>query len=405
MAAKPSLSPLWNTGGTDNVEPTGGEKVQGWQPGDEPPAETMNWLQKLTGEWCTYVKEGVIVGDGSGVTGWAATGGGGNSIGVSGTGTGSSSGVLGTGAAASAASGVAGVGGSTSGSGVTGLGSGTGRGGSFASLGSGYGVYGSSATGIGGRFEAASGNNDGSQSAGRGTGAGAYGIGGATGVGVYGVGGSASGAGGYFVASGGNSDGVYGIGSGTFSGVAGIGGVDSGAGQSGAGVYGEGGAIGGGGGTPGVGGWFAPGATGLVSIQADGHIDMNGGTTPAAAAVIQNTLTNMSFAKAFVRASTGATPTVEERLNIKSVVATSSTLITVTLNGPMNVDNFTVLTYGGTLSGANPILPIVLTTNKNNGAGGEATIGLNFLHVGTGIKSDVNSAAYAFSLVVFGEQP
>lgn len=345
MAAKPSLSPLWNTGGTDNVEPSAGEKVQGWQPGDEPPAETMNWLQKLTGEWCTYLKEGVIVGDGSGVTGWAATGGGGNSIGVSGTGTGSSSGVLGTGAAATAATGVAGIGGSTSGSGVTGLGAGTGRGGSFASLGSGYGVYGSSATGVGGRFEAASGNNDGSQSAGRGTGAGAYGIGGATGVGIYGVGGATSGAGGYFVASGGNSDGVYGIGHGTFSGVAGIGQATT----LGGGVYGEGGS-GGDTSNPAYGGWFVPGGTSLFAIKSSGRIELNHSALANSDAVAPGVLAKGGVINSWLHMThvNGGNPTKNDGQNVTSATSTvvsSTPEITVTWNTDFSSSNYAVYIF------------------------------------------------------------
>ena len=58
MAAKPSTVPVWNTGGTNNVEPTAGKKVAGWAPQERPPAQYFNYLQKLYGEWLEYLSDG-----------------------------------------------------------------------------------------------------------------------------------------------------------------------------------------------------------------------------------------------------------------------------------------------------------------------------------------------------------
>lgn len=57
MATKPTKIPVWNTGGTNNVEPTSGEKITGWSVGQTPPSSYFNFLQKLYGEWLEYLDD------------------------------------------------------------------------------------------------------------------------------------------------------------------------------------------------------------------------------------------------------------------------------------------------------------------------------------------------------------
>lgn len=51
---KPTNLPQWATSGFI-VEPGGGKKATGWEPGELPPAEYFNWLQNLTYEWLQWL--------------------------------------------------------------------------------------------------------------------------------------------------------------------------------------------------------------------------------------------------------------------------------------------------------------------------------------------------------------
>ena len=114
MATKPTKVPTWNSGGTNNTEPTSGQKIAGWAVDDVPPSSTFNWLQKLTGEWAAYLDdgdftEGITVTGGVVVTG--ENGGGASSIGI-----------LSTGGSGTGGHGLKGVGGADVADGVHGFG-------------------------------------------------------------------------------------------------------------------------------------------------------------------------------------------------------------------------------------------------------------------------------------------
>lgn len=55
--SKPTKVPRWATsGGALNTEPSEGKKDVGWVV-EEPPADTMNWLQKLTYDWVLWLQD------------------------------------------------------------------------------------------------------------------------------------------------------------------------------------------------------------------------------------------------------------------------------------------------------------------------------------------------------------
>lgn len=58
MAPKPSQIASWNTGGTNNIEPSAGKKITGWVNGEAVPSGWLNWFMKLVGEWTAYVDDG-----------------------------------------------------------------------------------------------------------------------------------------------------------------------------------------------------------------------------------------------------------------------------------------------------------------------------------------------------------
>lgn len=62
MASKPANVPVWNSGGAVNVEPSAGKKILGWLANERPPAQYLNWLLKLTGEWAQYLSDGAMSG-------------------------------------------------------------------------------------------------------------------------------------------------------------------------------------------------------------------------------------------------------------------------------------------------------------------------------------------------------
>lgn len=188
MAAKPTNAIDWAPADpADIVEPAGGDKTAGFDPGFKPPAQWFNWFWKLATDWFKYLRDGVIVGE-AGLPGFDVTGGTGNTRGVKATGVGTGTGVVG-------------IGGASDGHGVSGQSQGTGRGIFGDATGSGPGVYGQSVTG-----------------------AGVTGAGGGSGSGVQGTGGTTSGAIGVLgIGAGSNGHGVKGTGKGTGSGVVAIG--------------------------------------------------------------------------------------------------------------------------------------------------------------------------------------
>lgn len=72
MATKPSAPASWATdtnytGGAENgtltkVEPTSGRKAEGWEPGQELPAQGLNWHKNLVGQWTEYLDDGMLAG-------------------------------------------------------------------------------------------------------------------------------------------------------------------------------------------------------------------------------------------------------------------------------------------------------------------------------------------------------
>jgi hypothetical protein len=57
MATKPSSIIEWNTGGSNNAEPSAGKKITGWVNAEAPPSTWLNWFMKLAGEWTAYLNE------------------------------------------------------------------------------------------------------------------------------------------------------------------------------------------------------------------------------------------------------------------------------------------------------------------------------------------------------------
>lgn len=86
MATKPTNTAAWNNDGTNNVEPSSGQKDTGWTLGQKPPSSYFNWWMKLVHDWMQYLSDGALSGDHSiagnlsvtgtsGVTGNATVGG------------------------------------------------------------------------------------------------------------------------------------------------------------------------------------------------------------------------------------------------------------------------------------------------------------------------------------------
>jgi hypothetical protein len=57
MATKPTKLPAWNTGLTNNSEPTSLKKIEGWVPGEDVPAQWLNWLFALIHDWIAYLND------------------------------------------------------------------------------------------------------------------------------------------------------------------------------------------------------------------------------------------------------------------------------------------------------------------------------------------------------------
>lgn len=208
--AKPTDNTAWALSATASaiVEPTS-KRTAGWVPGDEPPAEWLNWWQRAVYRWIAWYDTVLSTTDDQTVTitslssassaALRVTSGAATQSGITGVGNTTGIGVSGTGGASSG-SGVVGTGGATNGKGVVGVGTGSGRGveGTGGATNGSKGVYGTSAATNGG----------GVVGLGTGTGYGVEGTGGATNAsGVFGTGGAT------------NGIGVQGVGTGTGSGV------------------------------------------------------------------------------------------------------------------------------------------------------------------------------------------
>lgn len=59
MTTRPSKVPTWATTGS-RVEPSDGRKETGWLVEDKPPAQYLNWMQGLNGEWLEFFRETTI---------------------------------------------------------------------------------------------------------------------------------------------------------------------------------------------------------------------------------------------------------------------------------------------------------------------------------------------------------
>lgn len=57
MATKPASLPQWNSGGANNVAPSGAKKILGWITNEVAPSATFNWWQKLVYEWTAYLDD------------------------------------------------------------------------------------------------------------------------------------------------------------------------------------------------------------------------------------------------------------------------------------------------------------------------------------------------------------
>jgi hypothetical protein len=66
MATKPSEIPTWATTPADAthvVQPSAGKRLLGWQPGERPGCEYLNYDQNLLGDWCQYLSDGALTGN------------------------------------------------------------------------------------------------------------------------------------------------------------------------------------------------------------------------------------------------------------------------------------------------------------------------------------------------------
>ena len=111
MSTKPTTLPTWATTAGTTVEPSAGQKAAGFAVATRPPARWVNWLLNCIYGWCSYLKDGVFVGE-AGQPGVSATGGTGDTNGINATATGN-----GVGAFVQASGSGAGVTGTATGSG------------------------------------------------------------------------------------------------------------------------------------------------------------------------------------------------------------------------------------------------------------------------------------------------
>lgn len=59
---KPATVPVWATSGPI-VVPSAGKQDDGWDPGEQPPAQYRNWLDNLFALWCAYLDSQSLEGD------------------------------------------------------------------------------------------------------------------------------------------------------------------------------------------------------------------------------------------------------------------------------------------------------------------------------------------------------
>lgn len=75
MATKPTSTARWAaTSGASIIEPTSGAKDVGFQEGEQPTAETFNWLHKTAHLWFEYLNDGALTGNHSVAGDLAVTG-------------------------------------------------------------------------------------------------------------------------------------------------------------------------------------------------------------------------------------------------------------------------------------------------------------------------------------------
>lgn len=60
---KPATLPAWATDGTNNDEPSAGQKATGWTPGQTGVSDYDNWYKKLVYDWCSYLNSGALEGN------------------------------------------------------------------------------------------------------------------------------------------------------------------------------------------------------------------------------------------------------------------------------------------------------------------------------------------------------
>lgn len=60
MSDKPTAVPDWTPTGGDVVTPSAGEKSDGWQGGQRPPAQKVNWFWELLTQWTIWLADGLF---------------------------------------------------------------------------------------------------------------------------------------------------------------------------------------------------------------------------------------------------------------------------------------------------------------------------------------------------------
>lgn len=60
LAPFPADDPIWNTGGTNRITPTGAKQILGYALGEEPPSGHDNWFQFYVGEYVQHYKVAVV---------------------------------------------------------------------------------------------------------------------------------------------------------------------------------------------------------------------------------------------------------------------------------------------------------------------------------------------------------
>jgi hypothetical protein len=181
---------------------------------------------------------------------------------------------------------------------------------------------------------------------------------------------------------------VYAQGGDVYAGVEGVGGATDGVGVRGFG-----------GGT-GAGGYFVNGtaATGgtrrSALVLGNGDLTFFGVTNPTSTSAISNTITPMSFPKAWGKLDTGGGSVAVDNgqaLNVASVSCPGAGIVRVTLASAMANDDYAVIANSSSsrVLGANPISTTVFEIDAQDHAAGAV---------------DLCAGAYTISFVVYGAQ-